>query len=182
MRSTSPHSRWSRLSPLPLAIGIVGLLFGLRLQWHPASRAVRALAPDGLLEPRTAHFLDSLHYFLIFGALLCFLITLDASLRQSLTGAATSPPRIQNESARATLWIPVIAFLACALRIGIGAFSDIGLGDDGARVAWLERWLLDPRPVWWGLWAPGHLYLHALVWLVVRDAVRAGILLSALAC
>jgi 4-amino-4-deoxy-L-arabinose transferase-like glycosyltransferase len=62
----------------------------------------------------------------------------------------------------------------------VAARTDIGLGDDGARVFWLLEWWQDPHPVWSGLWLPAHLYLHALLFAVVRDAVWSGVLLSAL--
>src|SRR5262245_2917261 len=164
-----------------LLIGGLGLVLGLALHWYPVSVLASALSPDNSLEIATARFLDSLHYLLIFGSVVCVLLAWNEPMRESFFGAVTSPPSLRDESGTSPYWIPSIAVAAFLLRIGIGAISDIGLGDDGARVAWLKGWLLEPRPIWWGLWAPGHLYLQALAWLLVRDEIRAGILLSALA-
>lgn len=181
MRMTGAERRLGRWSLSLLLIGASCLLAGLALHRYPISRWLQALAPDGLLDPGTVHFLDALHYLLFVGAFLCFLIAARPGLREVLgVAVATAPPPAVG--GRATRWIPMVAFLSLALHVLIGARSDIGLGDDGARVAWLQQWLLDPRPVWSGLWAPGYLYLHALWWLVTRDAIWAGILMSAFAC
>jgi 4-amino-4-deoxy-L-arabinose transferase-like glycosyltransferase len=90
-------------------------------------------------------------------------------------------PRIRHRRTASAAVPLLLALAACVARAVVAARSDIGLGDDGARVVWLEEWLRHPHAVWTGLWLPAHLYLHALFTLVLRDPIRAGVALSAVA-
>lgn len=155
------------------------MALGLWLRWMPPSHWLEAFTVDGHLEPATARFADSCWIFACIAGLVQCTAAWSRSFRAALVGTVRGAlPR----GGTASGWvIAALALATLVARLLVSAWSDIGLGDDGARVAWLLRWLRDPEWVPRELWAPGHLYLHALVWLVVRDAVRAGILLSALA-
>lgn len=177
MHPTS-QTRISGLHRGLLLAGTLTALLASALAVRAPSALLGALTPDGALEPRTAAFLDRFPLLLGLAAAGLLAAGLRAQLRARLAGAwRMSPPPHP-----ATTRLPwVLGVSAAALRIVLATQADLGLGDDGARVAWLESWLQHPAPVWTGLWLPGHLYLHALVYLVVRDAVWAGVVLSALA-
>jgi hypothetical protein len=141
------------------------------------SEWLRRAAPDGRLDPGSARFVDALPILLAAAGALLLAAAASRPLRAALAGAWNAPPA----GSRPWRSIPALAIAAGALRLVISRISDQGLGDDGARVVWLERWLRHPEPIWSGYWAPGHLYIQALLRLVVGDSIRAGILLSALA-
>lgn len=177
MHSTS-QTRTAGLHRGLLLAGTLTLLLAAALAVRAPSALLGALTPDGALEPRTAGFLDRLRLFLGIGAAGLLAAGFHAGLRGRVAFASRSPPPSQPSTTRLP-WL--LGAGACALRLLLATQADIGLGDDGARVEWLQSWLEHPAPVWTGLWLPGHLYLHALVYLVVRDAVWAGVVLSALA-
>ncbi len=157
-----------------LALGVAVLLF-----LRPPSEWLRSLAPDGSLESRTARFLDAGPGLWLLAALLLLALALWSSGRKALAGAVAAPAPAPRRPGR---WLaPALGALAFLARLVAARFSDIGLGDDGARVFWLESWIESPHAVWSGLWLPAHLYVHALLYSVVRDAVWAGVLLSAIA-
>jgi hypothetical protein len=162
-----------------IVVGAITTGAGLVLLRRPASQWLRALSPDGTLEPSTAMLLDRVGPLVLAAGLVLLACGFVPRLRHALAGAATAPaPAVAN---RARGLAPACAAFALLLRLAIAAGGDAGLGDDGARVVWLEQWLRDPHWVWTGLWLPAHLYLHALFTLVLRDAVWAGIALSAVA-
>ncbi len=161
------------------AAGVLLLGLGLCMRLAPPSHWLEALTADGHLEPATARFVDSGWIFAWIAGLGMSAVAWSRSFRAALAGTVRCAP--QRGEAGSAWAIAALALATLVARLVASAWSDVGLGDDGARVAWLLRWLQDPELVPRELWAPGHLYLHALVWLVVRDAVRAGILLSALA-
>lgn len=173
---TSGSSKW----PATLvAMGSAVLAVGVVLLVRPASTWLRALTPDGQLEPQTAAFLDAMSGIVLLGGVLLLGLGVAPRLRNAVADGWRQGPPPDSASGR---WIPpAAAILAFALRLVVARQSDIGLGDDGARVAWLQSWVQHPGMVWSGMWLPAHLYLHALIFAIVRDAVWAGIALSALA-
>lgn len=171
-----PAQSWSR--PLALAAG-GSLLLAAVLFVRAPSEWLRMVSPDGELNAGTARFLDSLRWWWAAAAVVALAAAARPDLRRTLAAAWTSAAPVLRSTGRTpALVCGAIAVLA---RLVLGAAGDPGLGDDGARVAWLLEWLQAPHLVWSGLWLPGHLYLHAFFWLVLRDAVWAGIVLSALA-
>jgi hypothetical protein len=170
--------RRSRSMPC-IALGVAASILGLILLWRPASVWLRALSPDGTLEANTAMLLDRFGPLALALGIVLLCCGFVPGWRAALAGAATSP--LPAAATRARWLAPGCAALALLLRLAIAARTDVGLGDDGARVVWLEQWLRDPQPVWTGLWLPAHLYLHALFYVVIRDAVWAGVVLSAVA-
>lgn len=172
------ESRASGRSVRLQLVGIALLAIGVLLRVRPLSVRLSPLAPDERLEPHTAHFLDGSGIYAIGAGLLVLAASFHSTLRQVLAATWRSPP---GSEAHGRAWIGWVAVATFAARVAVGVRSDVGLGDDGSRVIWLLDWLEHPQFVRTGLWAPGHLYLHALVWVVVRDAVRAGVVLGALA-
>lgn len=167
-----------RVVPWLLGVGLTSALLGVILRVTPPSHWLQKLTPDGALETGTAQFLDTSYSWALLLAILALTAAWSPTFRAAGRAAWLAPATPQ----RPGFWIPVLAGVgAVVLRIIAAAFGDVGLGDDGARVVWLERWLLDPAPVWTGMWLPGHLYLHALLNVVARDAVWSGVLLSAFA-
>lgn len=179
MKSESTSGDASRRSPRALAAGVFSAALAVLLYWRPLSQWLGALSADGQLETSTAAFLDSF-WMLAAGAAAIFVACgLWYTVRVSLGAAATAPP---PGAGAGRAYVPLAcALLSLAVRLVAATYADIGLGDDGARVFWLRQWLQDPHPVWSGLWVPAPLYLHALVWSLVRDTVWAGIWTSALA-
>ena len=159
--------------------GGLAIAIGLVLLFRPLSLWLLPLAADGAWEPATARFLDGLWLLVLGTGLLALWSSFQASMGAAFAGMLGRPPEPGGKERRSL--VTLLALLTLVARLVVSARSDIGLGDDGARVAWLQLWLQDPEPVPRELWGPGHLYLHALFWLVFRDAVRAGIVLSALA-
>jgi len=177
-----------------LAFAALAFAVTVLLWIRPGSRWLGAFTPDGVFEPRTAHFLDAGVWIWGLAAAVALAAASSATLRRGLAGGwrepapgpgdLSSPSRggVPARSSMFSLWLaPAWGFSAVVLRLVAAAVSDIGLGDDGARVVWLQQWLQDPHIVWSGLWLPAHLYLHALFYLLVRDAVLSGVLLSAVA-
>jgi len=173
-----------------LLVGAFGALaLALALALRPASQWLSSFTPDGALTPGTARFLDSGAWLWGLAGIVTLIAGLSAGVRQALAAGWREPAPFRPVSSAiiprvgsSFPWLaPGFGLLAFGLRIAVAAFSDIGLGDDGARVAWLQQWLEDPHWVWSGLWLPAHLYLHALFNAVIHDLVWSGVLLSACA-
>ena len=192
--SMAPEPAPRRFDSRLLALAAFAFTVTVLLWIRPGSKWLGAFTPDGVFEPRTARFLDAGVWIWGLVTLVAVAAASSATLRQGLAGGWREPVpgtgRLATHgrsaaAARASLfslWLaPAWGFFAVVLRLGVAAVSDIGLGDDGARVVWLQQWLQDPHFVWSGLWLPAHLYLHALFYLLVRDAVLSGVLLSAVA-
>ncbi len=168
--ASKPQSKWTTLA---VGLGVLGILLHLR----PLSVWLLPFTVDGQLQAETARFLDRLGVVPLGLAALALTAAASRALRTALASGWRSGPG--NSMGRS--WMLPLAVTTLAARLLAGAWSDVGRGDDGARVAWLQGWLANPELVPTELWAPGHLYLHALVRLVVRDAVWAGIVLGSMA-
>ena len=167
------------LSPALLSAALACFaIFGLSCIL-PLSAWLTRISPDSSLNPGTMRFFDSLRAVVLGAGLVALGAAVRPDLRSALGAAASAPAGVH--STRSSQWALVWAGVALISRLVAAAFSDLGLGDDGARVFWLEEFRQNPQPIWSGLWMPGHLYMHALVGLVVRDAAWAGVVLSALA-
>ena len=167
-----------RPRPIAGAAGLLAVAVGLVLLLRPLSHWLLPFTADGALEPATARFLDALWVLVLGAGILALLASVQPALGAAFAGMLGGPPQAGGKQRRSL--VALVALLTLVARLVVAQKSDIGLGDDGARVAWLLHWLQHPEPVPRELWGPGHLYLHALFWLVFRDAVRAGIVLSAL--
>jgi len=179
---TPPPTSPNRVHGGLLGVALLGAVLTAILYARAPSAWLQTLTPDGTLEPRTAGFLDAMRIFLAGGSAALFAAALLPGLRGAMAAAwRAAAPGTTPAAPRWTKAPWVLGGFAFVLRLAIATRADIGLGDDGARVAWLQSWLQQPAPVWSGLWLPGHLYLHALVYLVVRDVLWAGVVLSALA-
>ena len=178
MESKAGERSQSRTHRGLLFAAAIGLVLVLLLFWRAPSDWLQSLTPDGRLDAGTTGFLNGLRPLLLLFVAVGFVVALSpasrvataAAWRAGLPAAAT-PTRLA--------W--GMGAFAAVLRLVIARFADIGLGDDGARVAWLEQWLQQPAWVWSGLWTPGHLYLHAAMNVMIRNAVWSGVALSALA-
>ena len=160
-----------------VVVACATLVVGAILVVRPASTWLRALSPDGALEAETAAFLDGLSGLVLLLGLITLAAGLSTSLREALAAGWRFPPPAARARSR---WIaPAGGLLAFLVRIAVASVSDIGMGDDGARVVWLQHWLQDPKPILSGVWLPAHLYLHALFNLFIRDPVWSGVVLSA---
>ncbi len=190
----APEPAPRRFNSRLLALAALAFAVTALLLLRPASKWLGAFTPDGVFEPRTARFLDAGVWIWALVGLLTLATASSATLRRGLAGGwrepAPGPGGLSKPGRGAvparvsmfSLWLaPAWGFFAVVLRLVLASVSDIGLGDDGARVVWLQQWLQDPHFVWSGLWLPAHLYLHALFYLLVRDAVLSGVLLSAVA-
>jgi hypothetical protein len=169
--------------PLVLAAIATALVVAV-LSVRAPSAWLSALSPDGELNAGTASFLDALRLWMAAAAAVVLAAGMHRGVRNALaaTWRQPPPPAPAIAAARPLRLALVCGAVAALLRIVLGAAADVGLGDDGARVAWLQEWLQEPHLVWTGMWLPGHLYVHALFTVILRDAVWAGIVLSALAC
>jgi len=168
----------ARHSYLPLGIGLLLLALSLLLFLQPPSTLLLRLSPDGQLNPDTAAFLDLAWIMLLVFGCLFLLIAASRTVRRGSLSAMAEPGSSQVASIdlKPVLWIALVAFVA---RCVVGVVGDPSLGDDGARNWWLREWMQDPTFVRSGLWAPGHLYVHALFDLVLRKAEIAGMVLAA---
>ena len=165
--------------PAPLSVALACFaIFGLCCIVPPSVWLAR-IAPDGSLNAGTRGFLDGLRTVVLGAGLVALASAVRPDLRSALGAAVSAPAQVL--ATRPSQWALAWAVITLTSRLAAAAFSDLGLGDDGARVFWLEEWRQDPHAIWSGLWVPGHLYMHALVGLVVRDAAWAGVVLSALA-
>ncbi len=159
-----------------LALALVTLAVFVRAP----SAWLRAMTPDGGLEPHTAFFLDSLRWLLLLATVGLALAWASPGVRRALAASWKADPSSASQSLASRWLAPACALAAAILRLAVASQSDFGLGDDGARAAWLASWLQHPHAVWTGMWLPGHLYLQALVALVVGDPSWSGVVLSAL--
>ena len=177
-----PTSR--RFDSRLLALAAFCVLVTALLLYRAASQWLGGFTPDGAFEPRTARFLDAGVWIWALAGLTTLAAASSAGLRRALAGGWQEPEATGAALRLSSIspWLaPSLGLFAVLLRLVLAGFADIGLGDDGARVVWLQQWLEAPHLVWSGLWLPAHLYLHALFYLFVRDAVWSGVLLSAVA-
>lgn len=180
MTTTPPKSKSTALALAGIATALVVCVLYVRAP----SAWLRALSPDGELNPGTARFLDALRLWLGAAAAVLLAAAWHRGLRTALAATWRKPPPLPATlptAAEAMRLAVACGAVAAILRLVLGAFADVGLGDDGARVAWLQEWMRAPHLVWTGMWLPGHLYVHAVFTWIVRDAVWGGIALSALA-
>lgn len=178
MESNFGHGIQDRAHRGLLVASVTGLLVVVLVFWRAPSLWLQALTPDGRLDAGATAFVNSLRPLLVLLVAALFALALLPGARVAIASAwlagapaATAPTRLA--------W--GLGAFALVLRLLIARFADIGLGDDGARVAWLEQWLQHPGLVWSGLWTPGHLYLHAAMNVLIRNPVWSGVALSALA-
>ena len=128
-----------RPRPIAAVAGLLAVAVGLILLLRPLSHWLLPFTADGALEPATARFLDALWVLVLGAGLLALLSSVQPALGAAFAGMLGGPPQAEGKQ-RPSL-VALLALLTLVARLVVAQKSDIGLGDDGARVAWLLHWL-----------------------------------------